>query len=480
MSSGTRSQSRKRERQSDSELNLSIQPTVPKIRRYFETIKEMPNTEPNSSNFPFTDLSGTIIVGGQRPDNASNQAQNNGVTNESLNNAIRENVAVNVDHSAQMSLEDEVKKMRNEMSAIKKMMSDLTIAFKNVSVNNTPESHGIRNNDNNNANDNYSPNIARAGSSFSANHPSEPAPNSFAMANNANFNREQVRIRIDKLGIQFDGNTSRLSVEDFIFRLEHVQAQYSIPWGEVIRDFHLLLTDRAEQWYWLYLKNRVSTDWPSLRHALLEKYQTMRSNFELVRDLTERKQQHNESIDSYFHVMGQLRSRLLQAISEYDMIKILKRNVKESVGRIIYPMTVSSVEQLRIECNEAERNFPRRDMRIAPQHPQPSSRTTKYVSEMYAEEPEYEELNYYSPATEEVAAVNLNTQSQRTMKCWNCGSLEHLWMVCPAAERTIFCYRCGKPGTTVPKCPKCSLENQSRGVGYKGGPRPSENPVAKN
>lgn len=67
-------------------------------------------------------------------------------------------------------------------------------------------------------------------------------------------------------------------------------------------------------------------DWPGLRHALMAQYQTSRSNFEVMTDLVERKQQPGETIDNYFQAMCQLRSKLIQPIPEYDLIKISKRN----------------------------------------------------------------------------------------------------------------------------------------------------------
>lgn len=81
----------------------------------------------------------------------------------------------------------------------------------------------------------------------------------------------------------------------------------------------------------------------------LEQYQSLKTNTEFITELAQRKQQINESIDSFFHVMGQIRSKLLQPLSEFDMIKIMKKNVRKNVGRIVYPIQVSSVEQLRVK-----------------------------------------------------------------------------------------------------------------------------------
>lgn len=46
---------------------------------------------------------------------------------------------------------------------------------------------------------------------------------------NGNLDREKMSIRLDKLGLTFDGTSRGLSVEDFVYRLEHYQRQYGIP-----------------------------------------------------------------------------------------------------------------------------------------------------------------------------------------------------------------------------------------------------------
>ncbi|XP_059220401.1 uncharacterized protein LOC131995628 [Stomoxys calcitrans] len=260
--------------------------------------------------------------------------------------------------------------------------------------------------------------------------------------------RENNVIRINKLGLMFDGTTNGLAVEEFVYRLEYFQWQYRIPWAEVIRDFPLLMTGRAESWYWLFQKTHRFHNWDDLKHSLLSQYQSSRSNFEILTDLAQRKQDMNESIDTFFHVMGQIRAKLVQPISEFDMIKIMKKNVRESIGRIVYPIQVSSVEQLRMECNEAEKNFPRRDNRNV----QPSMRPTRHVNDIYMDITETgSEDDYDEPRVQEVAAVHYERNSRAPMTCWNCRQQGHSFRDCEEAVRTLFCYKCGNPGTTTPR-----------------------------
>lgn len=53
--------------------------------------------------------------------------------------------------------------------------------------------------------------------------------------------------RVEKFGVVFDGKQNKLSVDDFVFRVEHLQWSNQIPWNEVLRDFHLLVSGEAHE-----------------------------------------------------------------------------------------------------------------------------------------------------------------------------------------------------------------------------------------
>lgn len=180
------------------------------------------------------------------------------------------------------------------------------------------------------------------------------------------------------------------------------------------------------------------------------------------------------------------------------MIKIMKRSINLNLGRIVYPITVSSVEQLRIECNEAERNFPRRDVR----NPLPNSKIPRQINEVYFEEvdendvnrsnvieinalkvtPQQQQKQQYQSQQQQYQSQQQQYQQQQnkpTVICWNCKVAGHVFMECPIEQRSLFCYKCGKPDVTTPNCPICQQKNLQSGVGASGDPRLRENPVTK-
>ncbi|KAI8116190.1 hypothetical protein CVS40_11702 [Lucilia cuprina] len=59
---------------------------------------------------------------------------------------------------------------------------------------------------------------------------------------------------------------------------------------------------------------------------------------------------------------------------------MIKKNLRENIGRIVYPMAVSSVEELRMSCLDAEKTFLKRDFR---QQPSVANRYQRQINELY-------------------------------------------------------------------------------------------------
>lgn len=145
-----------------------------------------------------------------------------------------------------------------------------------------------------------------------------------------------------------------------------------------------------------------------------------------------------------------------QPISEYELIKLTKKNLRDSIGRMIYPIPVSSLKQLRIECIEAERNFARSEGRY-----ETSNKIRRSLNEI--------ELDLCPDPVFEINEVN------KEMKCWNCKKAGHGFIECPSEQRAIFCYKCGKPEVITPKFPHCNARsNHKWGVIATGDPRPAK------
>ncbi|KAI8118546.1 hypothetical protein CVS40_9832 [Lucilia cuprina] len=120
------------------------------------------------------------------------------------------------------------------------------VSRENANTNQIPQTTGIQFNANFGENlggnlpfnGNFGSNQATTGYSFGNNN----VPNTSSIPNVAAHKElPKMWIRIDKWGLIFDGNNLRMSVEDFIFRIERLQTQYETPVGRVRQRLHLLL-----------------------------------------------------------------------------------------------------------------------------------------------------------------------------------------------------------------------------------------------
>lgn len=281
------------------------------------------------------------------------------------------------------------------------------------------------------------------------------------------------RIFVDKWDLVFDGNSENLYVEDFISRVEYLQEYYGCQWKEIMRDFHRLLKGDVKDWYWDMVTSGKIRNWRDLKEALVQQYKTNRSEYEFMRDLEERRQKSGETIDSYFQAMRKLRARLRKPLPEYEMIRIVKRNLKREISQIVYPLHVYTIEHLRDECKEVEKNYFRRDSttsattaRFVPQK--------RVVHEVFESQDEVDnefidEIKH--PIRNSKPSENKNKTVGLT--CWNCGKSDHFFKNCPLKQRNIFCYKCGMADVITPECPKCT-ENTRRSVAKIGEPRSNQ------
>ncbi|KAI8116188.1 hypothetical protein CVS40_11706 [Lucilia cuprina] len=220
-------------------------------------------------------------------------------------------------------------------------------------------------------------------------------------------------------------------------------------WEEIQGEFHRVLKGDAKDWYWLVVQNKSLDSWEEMKRALRVQYSSNRSEYERMRDFEERRQKAGESIDEYFQTMRKLRARLRVALPEYEAIRIIKRNLRINISQIVYPLQVYSVEHLRDECKEIEKNYLKHEN---PSIQQPRQNfTRRRVEEIVGDQEE---------AIDEIFTnkkENLNAQNNNsTLICWNCHIPGHTFMDCTSIQRILFCYKCGLPGAITPNCPKCS------------------------
>lgn len=408
------------------------------------------------------DMSGTINAsnrnGSQNPQNVRPEVEPNTNIHEELDPSVRNMVTQSVE-GVQQSLNTMVKEtVAKEMTRVYEMISQINDSVRNLAA--ERQSSGCRPDSEYNHRPDRNVQSGSQPSVDTGNTRTRNTPQPIQPLGNWPI-IENRRCRVEKFGVNFDGNQNKLSVEDFVFRIEHLQWSNQLSWAEVLRDFHLLVSGEAQEWYWLQLKSGKIGTWEQLKQALFSRYRTPKSYLEATRNLLDRKQQPGESVDGFFHSFNLLCSKIEHPISEFELVRIAKSNLKESLGRIVFPMFVSSIEQLRIACAEAERNFLRKDNRYVPPH---SARLVRQVNEASIE---VHRMND-DQNEQEIAAMGV------MVTCWNCQKTGHVFKDCISTERHIFCYRCGKADTITPYCQNCKSGNGKRNVVKAGNQRSGE------
>ncbi|XP_043064377.1 uncharacterized protein LOC122320280 [Drosophila ficusphila] len=153
---------------------------------------------------------------------------------------------------------------------------------------------------------------------------------------------------------------------------------------------------------------------------------------------------------------------------ERQLVKVVKKGLRDGVARFVYAMEIFTVDELRQECIEVERSFGRRG-RTSYQPPlrHPAGDRPR-VAEACVPEPQEDSFD--------VDEMRGRPRNPFRTGCWNCGAADHGFRDCESVDRKLFCYRCGRPDTVLPKCPDCA-ENDRLGDPKAGGNRPERNPA---
>lgn len=250
--------------------------------------------------------------------------------------------------------------------------------------------------------------------------------------------------------LKFTGGSNCLPVDSFIYRVNALTNQTLNGNFEILcRNASTLFEDKAGKWFWRFHKNFPNFQWVELCRELRRQYGDSRTDVDFREMIRDRKQKPNELFDDFYESVIDLVDRLDQPLPDRTLVEILRRNLQPEIQHEILNLTIASVSQLREICRRRE--FFMHDVRRKHGFSAMKQNTfTKRVSEVNVEEEETLEL--LECEDEEVLEV--------TLICWNCRQPGHRHDDC-LADRTIFCYGCGKPQTYKPHCPKCSLQSKN-------------------
>lgn len=238
--------------------------------------------------------------------------------------------------------------------------------------------------------------------------------------------------------IKFSGNTSGLSVENFIYRVEALTLQtLQGDFDLLCRNASSLFESKAADWFWRYHRSVDTVSWNALCRALRQQYSDSRSDVDIRELIRDRKQKQGESFDNFYDAVVELTDRLKEPLSNDMLVEVLRRNLLPEIQH----------EILNI-CRRRE--FFLQD--IHRKHRGDVTKPTLVTKKVFGLEGVVDEEDAESLGSE-------NEQiSALSFRCWNCHQSGHRYQDC-LSDRTVFCYGCGAADTYKPNCKTCNSKN---------------------
>lgn len=258
------------------------------------------------------------------------------------------------------------------------------------------------------------------------------------------------KVQLDKWSIKFDGS----SIEEFWFKVECCKESSPYTWDQVFKNFHCLLSERIQRWFWMFRENNRNANIQLLRSTMLDTFRSRDTDLDIWSLMMKRKQRIGESFGSFWKDMEELSWRFKTSRSPEEIIQVLRANMLPEISLALTVYETNSLSKFLDKCMEADKNLKL--------YSHFYNRYPKKINELELEnieENSLEALKFQYKKKED--RPNFNNKRE-VITCANCDSEEHRWRDCPVERQRTFCYKCCLQGVTTPRCPNCS-------------PNPSEN-----
>ncbi|XP_073845260.1 uncharacterized protein [Musca autumnalis] len=264
-------------------------------------------------------------------------------------------------------------------------------------------------------------------------------------------------IRPDKLttvirdwNIRFDGSHNGMSVDEFLYRVKTLTKEnLNNDFSQLCKNLPLLLTGKAQDWYWRYHKRVPQIEWDPFCAALKYQYKEFRSSFDIKEEIRNRKMKSNEIFESFYDSITSMLDRLEKSMEEEELIEILTRNLRPDIRHELLYVPIFSIAHLRKLVQMREALLSKDQFRKGMPPKIVSNQCQRRVAEI-----EFDDSNSCT-AEDKNHLIGAVQQSSRPMKCWNCEELGHFREDCES-EPNVFCYGCGQKNTYKPQCSKCA------------------------
>lgn len=260
-----------------------------------------------------------------------------------------------------------------------------------------------------------------------------------------------------KWTLKYNGDNSKLSVEDFVMQLETLMKINNFSWRQVSPCVNSFLEGEARQWYFDRQSVYSDPNWESLKKALVSAFGKTVTDTQILMSMSSRRQGEKEIFRRFYQDLQSYRTRLQRDYSDDDMLSLIKLNVKPSIRQTLFTYNTTSLEDYLSKCRETDEFlyphlYQTREQNLSQVKFQSSN---KRVGEI-EQQAQFETTD----------ALNLEyiNYAQKAV-CWNCDQPGHIWIDCEETLN-IFCYRCGLKNCTTRTCNNCIKTRQNFRPGF--------------
>lgn len=301
--------------------------------------------------------------------------------------------------------------------------------------------------------------LSQANTSGLSNAQSLPPPHNNSNTSDNNTSCCSVRpIKFKEWNIKYDG-VGRVS--DFLFKIETLSARSKCSEEQLMDNIHMFLSDKAEDWFWLFIKQNPTANFPFFKYSISKRFGSLESDHDVVVKISLRKQGPRELYDDFHTAIVTMNSRLGEPIADRKLIDIIKGNLTPNLKYMLFNSESNNLETFRQTARNAEKLLhDNKNMT-----PFSSNRNVNEIDNFIDEsenDPQIEALR-----------IDRRQIDYSKLKCWNCSKSGHSYLYCPVRIETPFCFKCGQPGVLTPDCPKQHMGNYKKSELLTGDPRSS-------
>lgn len=311
--------------------------------------------------------------------------------------------------------------------------------------------------------------------------------NHYSFNNNRSFSRNYLPA--SKWNISFDGSRNGLSIDRFIYRVQHLAQANRISDNQLVNDLGFLLTGDALEWYWIFIERNNPVTWAKLHFEIKRRFQGNQCDDDIIQDIENKKQKWQshpkENFLQFYSSILSLTLKLRQNYSDENLLRVLKRNMRPGLRLALVDQRIMTVDELARRCTALEDMWARTNF-----DPEANCQPKKSVNEMFYD---CNSLNSYSQNNasavsdehDSICAYNApKFQSQNYNSNFSKPhSQPYFQNVYKTPSPMLHCFNCHEFGHFMKNCTKpipCAhCRNQFRTENYTSEQKPQGTPLLR-